>query len=522
MNKVPDTQKLTLQERLKLIFKGEIPLARRTIRHRALGDRTESGLEYIDIDQLWNAIKNAERGQVDDLFAIYRDVIANDSQIQAEFGKRKIAVLGDPLNIKEAIEDNEIDRAAADQVEAMINGVKGFERSLAHLMDSVLWPVSLLEKVYRKSSTPGLNYELAELVPVDHDLLDFTNGRLMVRDSDRNTGRRLQTMHEPDPSRYIIHRGHILSLPDEWGGPMRSILFWCLLSNMDRTWWSNFLDKYGSPFLVGRYDMNDDSSRSILFSAFDAAKKIGGLVISKQTEVELKEAARSDAGDAFEKFHSICQREKSKLILGQTLSSDAQSTGLGSGVAKGQSEVREDIRKFDSTLLGATLKDGLFRQFIEINNIAGGVPSITWGSDSVEELKAVGELLQNLKNSGLTISDDGLLTLNKRLGFTVEKTPSAPPPSNPLEFKSFRALTSDPDQLIVESSSADLTQAFRSDLAPVRQLIRTSTSPQDLEEKLRALYADWKPGKVETLLSDALTAFAANGAASTPSSAPAA
>jgi len=129
---------------------------------------------------------------------------------------------------------------------------------------------------------------------------------------------------------------------------MRSIVFWWLLSVMDRDWWARALERFGSPFIVARYDQADDKTRSKLEIALSMATRLFGVVVSKETEIELKEAASSQSGDAFDKFHTVCQREKSKHILGQTLSSEAQGTGLGSGVAKGQSDVRNDIRQFDA------------------------------------------------------------------------------------------------------------------------------------------------------------------------------
>jgi len=514
MNKV-ESPNLTLKERLSLVIKGKLPLKALTTVIRPIGDRAESGLEYMDVDSIWNAIKAAEDGHIEDLYAIYRDFMANDNHLQAEFAKRKIALLGDPLSIQEKDENSADDKTAAKAIEEMLSHLNGKERIFAHLLDSTLWPVSILEKVYRPSREPSLNYEIAELVPVEHDLQDFTTGKLMIRDTDPDTGRRLQTFHAPDPMRYIIHRNHILSLPDNWGGPMRSILFWGFLSTQDRTWWANFLDKYGSPFPVGKYDQNDDASRSVLMQAFSAAKKLGGLVVSKETEVELVEAAKGDAGDAYEKFHTICQREKSKLIIGQTLSAEAQSTGLGSSVGKGQENVRQDIRQFDSVLLAATLRDQLFKQYLQINGVKGGCPSATWGSDSSDELSTVGTLLKSLKDSGLIITDDGLVTLNKRLGFTVERDIATPPKAE-APLKQLRALSADPDELIVLDATADITQAFRSSLAPVRQLVLNSESPEELEQSIRTLYSEWKSGKVETLVADALTAFAANGATSQP------
>ena len=47
----------------------------------------------------------------------------------------------------------------------------------------------------------------------------------------------------------------------------------------------------------------------------------------------------------------IQARSRSDSLLGR------RPTGLGSGVAKGHQEVRDDIRQIDGTMLGATLRD---------------------------------------------------------------------------------------------------------------------------------------------------------------------
>ncbi|WP_309400220.1 phage portal protein family protein [Cerasicoccus maritimus] len=547
--------KLSLSSRFRVLVSGKIPektipTTAATPRWRRLGDEPRSTAEDLDVDRLHAILESAEHGQVSDLFALYRDILASDSHLQAEFAKRKLAIIGDALSVQPIDDGESADEEAAELVEDQIQCLTAWPHALAHLLDSTLWPVAVLEKVYRPSSKPGLRYELAELVPVPHQLLDYTTGRMMIRNVDPETKATLQTYHEPDPNRYIVHRGHILSLPDYWGGPMRSLVFWWLLSAMDRTWWANFLDKYGTPFPVGKFDRNDDAGRSVLQLAFQWAKKLGGLVVTKETEVELLEAGRADAGDAYEKFYSICQREKSKLILGQTLSAEAQSTGLGSGVSKQQESVRQDIRQFDGLLLGSTLRDQLFRQFLLINGKKGDVPTLAWGSESIEESKALSDILTSLSNAGIHVADESLPVLSKRIGLTLERKPqpaalqSAQPAEQQQqalsekalkenqqaeEDRDFRSLMAnaeivgpklralaaqspeDPEDAIIRNTTADLSQVFRGSLAPVRQLIRESESPEDLEAKLRTFYTDWQPGRVQVLITEALTAFLANG-----------
>lgn len=297
----------------------------------------------------------------------------------------------------------------------MLGDVPGFLPACSHLLDSTLYPVAVVEKVYRPSLQAGLRYELAELVPVPHRLLDFTEGCLKIWDSSQD-GQRLGSKHDADPGKYIIHRGHLLSSPDNWGGPMRSLVFWWLLSVMDRDWWGRFLERFGAPFIVAKYDQADDDTRQKLEIAMSLASRLFGVVVSRQTEVELLQAAASQSGDAFEKFHTVCNREKSKLVLGQILSSDAESTGLGSGVAKGHQDVRNDIRQFDGTMLGATLRDQLVKQFMRINGIPGRAPRIVWSSDRIE---IDGQLLSSLSSAGLELTDSAINVISDRLGFEV-------------------------------------------------------------------------------------------------------
>jgi phage gp29-like protein len=296
---------------------------------------------------------------------------------------------------------------------------------------------------------------------------------------------------------------------------------------MDRDWWGRFLDRYGSPFLLGKYESDDADSRNILEQAFKFAVKIGGLVVSKETEVEIMQAAAANTGEAYEKFLSICQREKSKLILGQTLSAEAQPTGMNSGQSAGHEAVRQDIRRFDATLLGITLREQLAAQFLQINLLPGSPPSINWGAESIADSTALATLLSNLFNAGLQVTDASFESLGERFGFQVERKPAGAP-----GFPSFTALTAPGLKAIPQAagaaldsisreSSAGLAQAFRGSLAPIRRIVTESHSAEECESRIREFYADWNPARLAPLIGEALEAFSANGAAAGSSNRPA-
>jgi phage gp29-like protein len=502
-----------------------LPLKARTVRN---GLYEPSALaQRMDVDGVLAVLRQAESGDTENLFALYRDVIGGHAHAQTELMKRKLAVLGDPLGFQAAVKDDPVQETAAAFVKAQIEACPGWLRACGHLLDASIWPVAVLEKLYRVSNKPGVRYELAKLIPVPSHLLDYSEGELKIWDCDER-GQRLGTKHDPDPARYIVHRGHLLSTPDNWGGPMRALLFWYLFSVMDREWWARFLDRFGAPFIVAKYNQADDQTRAILHRALSRATKTFGLVVSTDTHVELEQAATSQAGDAFEKFHAVANREISKLILGQTLSSEAQNTGLGSGVAKGQSDVRQDYRQFDAAMLAETLQDNLARQILLINGVPGDPPALAWASESADEAELTGKLLGSLNQAGLQVADDALPVLSQRLGLQVERIPAPATPPQPAWPMPFYALAADPslrqpgdprrvveaaeraNDSVVRTAAPALAEAFRGRYSPVRLMILESASPEDLERRIRESYPDHSPTRVAGLIEDALVAHAAN------------
>ena len=498
-----------LKTKLGEFFKTLIPTQTRTIYDPRQQPPTIA--TSLDVDRVHEIFQEAQVGSVRDLFALYRDILMSDNHMQTEFGSRKLAVLGDVLTVQPADKTNPDDVKASADVQTAIGDIPGWLDACAYLLHSTLWPVSILEKVF-SSTVDG--YQIARLVPVPYELLDYSMGYLRIWDTDPRMGTMLGTAQIPTDERYIIHRGHLLPTADNWGGPMRSIVFWWLLGAMGRDWWSRFLDRYGSPFVVGKYEQGDDASRSVLERAFQYAVKIGGLVVSKETQVELIQAAAGNSGEAYEKFLGICQREKSKLILGQA-STETRATGLGSGVSAQQEGVRQDIRQYDAQKLGNTLRDQLFSQWLRINGISGRI-KLVWGGESTEERKATGDLLKNLHDSGLELTDDGITALSERLGFSLRRASTPSPARAGVAPLSIAALASTADaELAVNDvahlGAADLARAFRGSLAPVRRLIALSTSPSDLEAKLRAFYPDYSSDRQARLLEEALLAYTANG-----------
>jgi hypothetical protein len=520
----------TIKQRLRDYFQSLISTTRATVVNPWA--EQESITERISADRVHAIIESAKGGDPRDLFALYRDIIISDNHLQTELNKRKLAVLGDTLTVGPRNKKNPDDVAAAAIVDDMIKDLSADDpqdpsscswiRACSHLLDSTMWPVSVVEKVWKPSVKPGLRFELSELVAVPYALLTYVSnsedmaGALKIRET-TEIGYPTGTTNDVDPVKYIVHRGHLLTTHDIWGGPMRSILFWWLLGTMTREWWGRYLERYGSGFLVGHYPKGDDQSRRVLERAFSYAVKIGGLVVSKDTEVEVMQAASSQSAEGYEKFIRLCNEEKSKLVIGQVLSAEARSTGLGSGLGKQHGKVRDDFKEFDARVLAETLVNQLVNPFLKYNALPGRV-KLLWGSVGTDEKATLGDFLVALKQAGLEPADEALEGLSEEAGFTLQRAAvAAPLPGGSMALHALSAsghLPADLVDLVAANGAAKLARTFRGSLAPVRRMILLSASPGDLERNIKDFYSDWDPSRVADVVDEALVAFAANGAAS--------
>lgn len=476
----------------------------------------------MDVDRLAQVLREAEAGNMESFFSVARDIVGGHSHAQAEFAKRKLAVVGDDMRLEE-YSDRPEDAALVQPLEANLDGLEELLDVLLHLLDSTLYPVAVVEKIYRPSAREGWHYELDELRVVPHRLLDYSTGELRIWDVD-STGSKTGTSHAPDRMRYIVHRGHPLTnLPDTWGGPMRAVVFWWLFSVMDRHWWARFLDRFGAPFMVAKYSDTDDAARAILTQAFQTASKVFGLAVPKHVDIELQQAALSGAGDAFEKFHAVANQELSKVIIGQTLSAQGQNLGLGGGQASVQEGVRQDIRQFDATRLGHTLRTQLLEPLRRLNGWAGRAPRMMWGGESAAELSAIGDILPGLANAGLEPTDEGIDILSSRLGFGLRRVAAAPRPDVGQTPAGRLSPMSAPDVLesrseaarratdaIAREAAPDLAVALGVRMRDVAELLERSSDVHDFERRLRERFSHLDLTDTAQVVAEVLSANSAN------------
>jgi phage gp29-like protein len=410
----------------------------------------------LDVNRIQAALRAAERGDTWLLFTIYRDMIAGYTHLQAEWAKRKSVIIGQPHSLIPYDKENKDDIIAAGVIKEMIENCRNWRDGCLHLLDATLMPVSAAEKIFEPvDASENTRYRfpirmrLKEIAPIDYILLCFKIPYLSQLNSSRNPASvydpdmwegwlrfyKTNTMggvdystsevYAPDPEVHVIHRGNILcpSIPPNFGGQMRAILFWWLLATQDRDWWAIMMQKYGSPFILGKADVQQLDTVQFLQNAFAMATQIGGLVIDKKAEAELIQANSTDGSNSHKIFNDYCNCEVSKAVVGQVLSSTPKNTGLGSGMADQAESVREDIRTADQTNFSDTLQKQVFEQYLRINGYPGRAPKIFWGGIKVGDAMMFTKGLAQAYQGGYRIPASHLSIAEEKLGYPLEFVP---------------------------------------------------------------------------------------------------
>jgi phage gp29-like protein len=368
------------------------------------------------IDDVFNAVSAAENGDFNGMVALGTQMLASDGHVRTEFAKRKLAVMGDALSIVPYDKSVAEDVVAARAVQQWVERCDDWPEAVKALLEACFWPVAVVEKVFKENCN-GMRFDLVGLKRVDPNLFDYQEGRLRIKDTSED-GTIMGSAHEPDPARYVVHRGDPLCLPDQRGGLIRPLLFWHFLKEKDWGWWGQFLERFGAPFMVGRVDSEDEDGKSTLEDAFGRAAKLFGVVVSKDTELELKEANTTGGGDAFERLHRTACEEISKIILGQFGTTQGAPAGLNSNTAEVLDSVRGDFKAFDATQLGETSRREIFRQFLHVNAIPGRPPRALWGDTSSQDNETFAKRLVLYRRAGLRLTDASIQQVSERENVT--------------------------------------------------------------------------------------------------------
>lgn len=115
----------------------------------------------------------------------------------------------------------------------------------------------------------------------------------------------------------------------------------------------SFIERFGMPFVVAKVDQNAwENERQALHSMIRSFGPNGGGVFTRETEVQLLNAANTGGDNVYFRALEFTRAAIYTLIVGQ-LASSSDSSGMSNGDA--QTAVRQDILEADARAIEATV-----------------------------------------------------------------------------------------------------------------------------------------------------------------------
>lgn len=299
-------------------------------------------------------------------------------------------------------------------------------------------------------------------------------------------------------NKFIIHRYKARSGHASKAGILRVASWMYLFKNYAVKDWVAFAEVYGMPFRLGKYNAGaSEADKEALQQALIMMGSDAAGIIPEGAEIEFKEAAKISSLNVYESLANFCNKEMSKAILGQTLTTDIGSNG-SRAAAEVHDGVRKDLVEADCKALSTTLRNDLIKPLILFNYGAAYLdyaPSIKFNFEEPEDVEKNANTYRTIiKDIGLPVAEDHLY---EKFGIpkpeegqkVIKPSPSFAglPLKNDLIVNKNKGIEyqNKIDSLADEATSISL-ELFKEVFKPIQEL----TNEVDSLEKLSAMLSD--------------------------------
>lgn len=254
--------------------------------------------------------------------------------------------------------------------------------------------------------------------------------------------------------------------------------FYVLLKKGVISNWADFIEMYGLPTTVMKYEAYDEQTKAELKKIIKEAGSALQIVIPKQADHEIHGDKNTSNGDVQNKFRMMANEEMAVLIAGNTETSTSSSKSGGKSQAKTHSDQQKEkiksLMKYLANLLNEPIFINVLRNY--------GYPVREGGSFifdkevDIEYMKEKYEIDRTWVEQGLDVSQEYVYRT-----YAIDKPGPGETLLQPRRKKKAAKPGKEPDQ---EDELEDLTS--NSDLVKLRRLIADRSNPKQIS--LKALY----------------------------------
>lgn len=493
--------------------------------HRTFSEHPSSGLTPERAAQILRA---AEQGDLIAQCELAEDIEEKDGHLYAELDKRKRALLGVDHYLKPPHNPNAQEKQDTEYLQAMLEEGNYLSTLIKNMADAILKGFSQHELSWSR--------ELGEWFvepPEYRDPSWFTThperrNELRLRDSSHQGA-------ELWPFGWISHTHQAKSGYLSRSGLVRQLVWPFIFKNYSVRDLAEFLEIYGLPLRIGQYPAgaNDTEKRALLQAVMSIGHNAGG-IMPKGMVMDFHSAATGQA-DPFELMFTWAEKTMSKVILGGTLTSQADGKSSTNALGNVHNEVRQELRDSDLVQIAETLSRDLIYPLYALNcksyHSPRRFPRLVFDTTEPEDLTELAEPLKVFVGLGMQVPQSWLhdktripKPVNNEPVLTMVDAPSASEVSTKSQENAEANLaalagldTTEPDKTGLEDNQGNIeqmTESLNADAAsimaklmqPVANAVLGATSLEQLRDEIQSLEGELDSKAFESQLQLAIAA----------------
>lgn len=266
--------------------------------------------KVYDVGTWRTALIAADNDRIKQLYDLFDDIVI-DAVLGDAIQKRIDAVTNSELTFQNA------DGEEVDEISDLIDTL-AWEDLLTEIVRAKIWGRSGVEMSFSGEFS-------VTAIPAKH--IDLKNRTILIRDIDERG-----VSFDGDRQILVIGKNH------DYGLLLKATPYaiWKRGGFGD---WAQWIELFGMPQRIGKYNTYDPESRKLLEDAFEKSGSAPYVVIPKEADVETKEAG-TGSGSSYNEFRQALNEEILITLLGQTM-----TTVQGEKGTRSLGEVHKDVEE---------------------------------------------------------------------------------------------------------------------------------------------------------------------------------